>query len=536
MTLKLRFILLIGLLLALFLGGVYLLNSTHRAETSRVVQAAQQERSRLLDEVLSLVGYPLNQFTRDYSLWDEMANFVAHPNPKWADININASLESFRLRAVWVLRTDGSLVHAATPPRAGEISTLPFPTGEVLAKLSREPFAHFYTRIGDELCEIRASPIQPSSDITRASPPLGWLLAAFHWDNAHLATLGKLIDATATLRAQPGLPESQIESGGFDLIRPLPGLDGNAVRYLRFHYNPPNLSTSDDFNRDELLIFALQGLLLIVVTTVCIHAWILSPVKKIITSLREDKPDAVAPLAKHNDETGLIARLVQSHFADRRALERNERALAHTLAERVRLGRDLHDNVIQSLFATGMGLASTQSLVRSSPALVEEGLEQVRATLNEVIRDVRTFIVGLEPDSLQSETFAQAVAHLVDALRSIRPLHFDVDIDDHAALILPPDLRQHALQIVRESLLNSIRHAGATRIQLSLHGSIDNVILALTDDGASASPEDNSPTGLGLSGVAARARLVGAQCEITRLPERGTRVQIRYSQTTPSIV
>src|SRR5688572_11282672 len=99
MTLNLRFILLLGLLLALFLGGISLLNSTHRTEMSRTILAAQHERGRLLDEVVGLVGYPLSQFTRDYSLWDEMATFVAKPDPEWARINIDPGLNTFRLRA-----------------------------------------------------------------------------------------------------------------------------------------------------------------------------------------------------------------------------------------------------------------------------------------------------------------------------------------------------------------------------------------------------------------------------------------------------
>jgi signal transduction histidine kinase len=531
MTLNLRFILLLGLLLALFLGGISLLNSTHRTEMSRTILAAQHERGRLLDEVVGLVGYPLSQFTRDYSLWDEMATFVAKPDPEWARINIDPGLNTFRLRAVWVLRTDGSLVYATAPQANEPVTALPFPAGETIARLARDPFARFHTRIEGEICEVRASPIQPSSDIPRTSAPLGWLIAASRWDEAYLATLGKLLDATATLIPHPVRPEPHLETDGVEIIRTLTALQGEGLASLKINYNPPGLSSSEDFNRDELLIFALQGLLLIAVTALCIHMWVLSPVKQIITSLREDRPDAVASLVPRNDETGLIARLVQSHFSDRRALERNERALAHTLAERVRLGRDLHDNVIQSLFATGMGLASTHSFVRSSPALVEEGLEQVRASLNEVIRDVRTFIVGLEPEPLETESFAQAIAHLTEALRSIRPLSFDVDIDDHAALILLPDLRHHALQLVRESFLNSIRHAGATRLQLSLHGSMDGVVLTMIDDGTSASPADNSPTGQGLACLVARANLVGAQCEISRLPERGTRVQVRYPRT-----
>jgi signal transduction histidine kinase len=528
MTLNLRFILLLGLLFALFLGGLGLLKSSQKAEAAETVLAAQRERSRLLDEIIALVGYPLSQFTRDYSLWDEMVQFVEKPTDDWARINLQASIDTFRLRAIWVLRPDGTLIHTAAPTSDTSPPGLPLKTADIPRLSKTAPFNRFFVHINGELCEILACPIQPSNDIPRTSPPRGWLIAAWRWDDAHLATVGKLTDASASLVPfSPGSASSKSESG-FELTRPLNGLDGFPVASLKLGYNPAALEATEVFNRDELLIFVLQGSLLIIVTALCIHRWVLAPVRSIIASLRASDPAPIAPLARRRDETGLIARLVQSHFADQQTLVRNERALAHTLAERVRLGRDLHDNVIQALFATGMSLSATRNFVRTSPAQAEEGLEKVRASLNQVIRDVRTFIVGLEPDSLDDKTFAQATAALTDALRSIRSSEFEIDIDETAALTLSPDLRQHALQLIREALLNSIRHTGASRLHISLQGSNDNVILSLADNGAPTSPAETTPAGLGLASIAERAALVGAVCEIAPLPQQGTRIRVRY--------
>jgi signal transduction histidine kinase len=529
MTLNLRFTLLIGLLLALFLGGVGLLTSTQRAETARTAEVAQQERSQLLDEIISLVGYPLAQFTRDYSLWDEMADFLKDPSGEWARINIDASVDTFHLRAAWVLRTDGSLVYAA---KGGENApALPVPAATLREKLSREPFASFFFPLGDGLCEFRAAPIQPSADTARTTPAQGWLIAAYGWDEPHLETLGKLTGAHVTIDTAQAAPATLPRSEGFEIVRPLPGPDGAPVASLKLHYTPAGLASIDEFNRDEILIFLLQGLLLIAATTLCIQRWVLNPVRQIITSLREGDAAPIATLAIRNDETGLIARLVQSHFADRRAIERSERTLAHTLAERTRLGRDLHDNVIQSLFATGMGLTALRNARQATPAEVEAGLDRVKTNLNEVIRDVRAFIVGLEPESLDGKTFSEAVSQLADALRAIRTIQIDIDIDETAAHALPPDLRHHALQLLRETLLNSVRHSGASHIQLSLLGSPDHVILAHTDDGRHASAAENTPAGLGLASIAERVSIVGATCEITPLPQSGTRIRVLYPRS-----
>ncbi len=527
MTLNLRFILLLGFLLSLFLGGVALLVTTHTAETSRALSAAQEERSQLLDETISLVSYPLDQFTRDYSLWDEMAAFVKNPTDEWARINIQTSLATFRLRAIWILRPDGSLLHTASP----DGSTPPAPpltATEVSSLAPRSPFTAFFAIVDGMPCEIRACPIQPSNDIQRTTPPLGWLIAAREWNSQHLETLGKLTGATASLAPPDNPPQPYRTGDSFQIVRPLPSLDGHTLSTLVLHYRPPGLESAEAFNRDELLIFILQGVFLIAVTAICIHRWILAPIRDIIASLRSDDAAPVAALTPRHDEIGLIARLVRSHFADRLSLQRSERALALTLAERVRLGRDLHDNVIQSLFATGMGVAATKNLVHSSPAQVEEGLEQVRACLNEIIRDVRTFIIGLEPGSLEGKSLAQAMASLSEALRSIRPVQIDADIDENAEQALPPALRQHVLQFSCEALLNSIRHANASRVLLSLNLSGDRVILTLTDNGVEATPADTSPAGLGLASLVERAALVGALCDTSILPGHGNRLRVRY--------
>jgi signal transduction histidine kinase len=536
MTLQLRFTLLLGLLLAMFLAGVHVLRSTHRAETLHAIETERQERSRALDELIGLLEYPLDQFTRDYSQWDEMVRFVAAPDPGWATVNIDASLDTFRLRAAWILTPSGRLLYTASRGETSPAPGLPVATDALLTRLSQDPFARFHLTIGGDLCTLRAAPIQPSSDLSRISPPVGWLIAAEAWDQERLARLGKLLDARATLLSATEVPVQKNLTDGFDITRPLDVLPGSSPAFLKLHYQPPEFASAEDFNRDEMLIFVVQGLLLIVVTSLCVHLWVVRPVKKIIVSLRGDDPSAVAALSRRGDETGLIARLVQSHFADRRSLEQSERSLAHTLAERVRLGRDLHDNVIQSLYATGMGLASTHRHIRTSPDLVEEGLEQIRATLNEVIRDIRTFIVGLEPDSPPGETFTQTVTHLTESLRAIHPLHFEVEIDEDAAHKLPPDQRQHALQIIRESLLNSIRHSGATHLRISLDHSTDTVTLTLTDDGRPASTAENTAAGLGLAALAARARLVGARMEIIRQDDHRTRLQIRYACTPHPLV
>ena len=81
------------------------------------------------------------------------------------------------------------------------------------------------------------------------------------------------------------------------------------------------------------------------------------------------------------------------------ALQESEQRLRRSLEQRVQLGRDLHDGIIQSLYAVGLGLQECRILASRNPSEAQDRLAASIADLNTVIRDVRNFIVGLEPEA-----------------------------------------------------------------------------------------------------------------------------------------
>ena len=208
------------------------------------------------------------------------------------------------------------------------------------------------------------------------------------------------------------------------------------------------------------------------------------------------------------------------------ALQESELRLRRSLEERVQLGRDLHDGIIQSIYAIGLGLQECRNLMKQDSAQAESRLAKAIADLNTVIRDVRNFIVGLEPEALTGREFQNTLQSLVVTMSQTHAAQFSFDIDPQAADQLNARQAAHLLQIAREAMSNSLRHARAKSTAVLLKKKNGCVRLEVRDDGIGFERQTLTGSGLGLRNIAARAGELGARSEIISAPGKGTCVQV----------
>jgi signal transduction histidine kinase len=260
--------------------------------------------------------------------------------------------------------------------------------------------------------------------------------------------------------------------------------------------------------------------------------------------------ESPSPYAASRSEFGTLARLAETSVAQGEELSRErdvrrraeedvrlrQELLTQSLDEKIRLGRDLHDGIIQSLYAAGLTLESVRALVRTNPDEAERILERTRAGLNEAIRDVRAYIVGLAPENLRRAGFAHALGMLVAELRAGRAAEFDIKIDDDAAALLSPEQSVEALQIAREAVSNALRHGGATRITLRMHKSDRELCLLVQDNGSGFNAAHVRESGHGLVNMRARAEKLGASLRVTSQPGEGARVLATLPILQPTVV
>lgn len=237
--------------------------------------------------------------------------------------------------------------------------------------------------------------------------------------------------------------------------------------------------------------------------------------------------DALTKLAESSAAQG--AELTRERDVRRRAEEDarlKQTLLSQSLEEKIRLGHDLHDGIIQSLYAVGLTVESIRPLLTSDPAEADRRLEQSRAALNRTIRDVRTYITGLAPDRLRRGGFAHALDTVLAEVSAGRTVRFDVKVDESAAAQLGPEQTVDALQISREAVSNALRHGGASLITVRVHEGDAEVCLLVQDNGAGFDAHAPGAGGHGLTNIRSRAERLGGTVRLTSQPGEGTRLVV----------
>ncbi|MBV8787891.1 MAG: GAF domain-containing sensor histidine kinase [Mycobacterium sp.] len=188
------------------------------------------------------------------------------------------------------------------------------------------------------------------------------------------------------------------------------------------------------------------------------------------------------------------------------------------LAERERIAHDLHDHVIQRLFAAGMHLQGT--LARSHSPEVADRLSRTLDDLQTIIEEIRTTIFQLKSPFDKNGEFRYRIQQVVADLTVDRDIVSTVRMHGPMTAVAG-ELADHAEAVTAEAVSNALRHSGATRLTVEISVG-DMLILDVVDNGCGI-PADNSRHS-GLANMNRRAQRLGGSCEITSPPEGGTRV------------
>jgi signal transduction histidine kinase len=192
------------------------------------------------------------------------------------------------------------------------------------------------------------------------------------------------------------------------------------------------------------------------------------------------------------------------------------------LDDRERIAKELHDGVIQALFAVGMGLQGTA--IMSGDEELAQRIEGAVAELDRVIRDLRNYIFGLRPGILADRQLDQALRQLGEEFQQKSGVVTVVDVDPTAAAELSATAGD-VVQLVRESLSNVGRHADASTCRVSLYRQGDQAIVEIDDDGTGFDPSAVR-RGEGLTNLENRAAALGGKAVIDSSPEQGTTVRL----------
>ncbi len=194
------------------------------------------------------------------------------------------------------------------------------------------------------------------------------------------------------------------------------------------------------------------------------------------------------------------------------------------MEERERIAKELHDGIIQSLFAVGLNLqsAALMSGSRETAARVDNAVGE----LDGVIRDLRNYIFGLRPGILADRQLNQALEAVADDAASAGNIPIAVDVDAALSAALSP--RSHEIvQLTREALSNVTRHSRAKHAGVRLTRIAANAVLVIEDDGVGF--DTGKPAaGNGMRNMRERAAAIGGTLRVTTALKKGTRLRITF--------
>jgi signal transduction histidine kinase len=198
--------------------------------------------------------------------------------------------------------------------------------------------------------------------------------------------------------------------------------------------------------------------------------------------------------------------------------------------ERDRIGRDLHDGSIPSLYAVALSRVDVPDLMGEAPGEAYARVDGAIESINVAIRDIRNFIYGLRPEAVDGTQVLAGLAALAEEIRHGGLVDVQTELEADADPGLDEAAGAEILNLVREALSNAVRHGQAAQILLSLTLLDDVPTLVISDDGVGFDvSRDPGPGHHGLATMAPRAAAIGGRFEVRSAPGTGTRVIVELA-------
>ncbi|MFA5058479.1 MAG: ATP-binding protein [Opitutaceae bacterium] len=352
------------------------------------------------------------------------------------------------------------------------------------------------------------------------------------WDDSFERELGMLMGGTVKLNRGGPSPGDFPGTGllGFDFR--LPG-DGDFT--VRVTFAAPATSRLAILHQRMLVAVILLGLLLLLVS-----AGLALPRRsageggsRSPWSATRAEMQGLEHFARISVERGeALERESGARLRAEEDLQLNRTLLGHSLEERVRLGRDLHDNICQTLYAVSLSLEGLRAKLGSADE-TSRRLDQCIAELRRLNHEVRSYLKELEPGAVQRRPFMEALEAMLAAQPCPEGVHLARDLEPDAITRITPERAPEVVNILREALSNSLRHGRARAVTVQARHGDGCVIFAVQDDGAGFDPAAATP-GHGLANMQARAAALGGSVNVVSARGKGTRVLLTLPVSSAS--
>lgn len=580
MKVQTKITLLLVVVIATFLVGLWAFQAYDHAKFRRIAEDRYAERNESFDKFRRRHAEPLHTLVRDHTLWDQMVEALERNDQRWFQENINEpTLESFQANVVWIYRLDGTRIYMEENLNVEDLGDVPVPPFAFAQLFAQERFISFFINVGadNKIMEVRGATIHPSRDFAREQPR-GYYFAARLWSKEVVKEMAQNTGNEAISLVFPASPAAEDyndeQNGSMAFSRTLPTWDGQPLAQLVVRNESRvvrELNRSRQRLRYSIILFAIVLLLLLSSSLV---RWVSRPLRQIMESLTRDDLKPIERMYHDNSEFGELARTIQKFFSQRdnlfreieerrvteEALRKSEEELRHSQKMEAvgRLaGGVAHD--FNNLLTAIIGYAelissrtSTDEQGRQHADLIRKAGEQAATLTKQLLAFSRKQL--LQPKVIDLN---ELVIDMEQLLRRVIGERFDLHTLPEAAvgrvLADPSQLEQVVLNLgvnARDAMPTggqlTIRTANvqldkwtAPQVSVSLAAG-DYVELSVTDTGEGMDEETKARifepffttkgpgkgTGLGLAMVYGIVRQTGGGISVESEPGKGTTFRI----------
>ena len=196
------------------------------------------------------------------------------------------------------------------------------------------------------------------------------------------------------------------------------------------------------------------------------------------------------------------------------------------LEERERIGMDLHDGIIQSIYAVGLVLEHGAMILNEKPEQARDVIQSAIDGLNKTIRDIRNYILDLRPQHMRPDDLLGSLRRIVEEFRANTLVDISLNVPKDVGADLGEEISTALFLIAQEALANAAKHAMATALNVEVRR-VDHsaIVLMVEDNGVGFNAVTTEMVvGLGLSNMHLRAAAVGGRLDVLSIPGKGTTV------------